>query len=84
MTEYIPLIGWIGGLLMAFCAAPEVYKTLKEGKCTVGWGLLGMWGIGEICLLTFEFAHTPTLQRTMNYLLNIVFISILVYYKRKK
>lgn len=40
------LIGYIGGILLAFCAAPEAYLAWKRGHSSLSWGFLSLWGVG--------------------------------------
>jgi uncharacterized protein with PQ loop repeat len=76
-------IGWIGGILLAFCGLPqaiESYKTKNSDGLT--WGFLGMWGMGEIFTIIYILPkwHWPLI---FNYTANIIFISIILYYKIK-
>lgn len=78
MMEYI---GWIGSILLAFCGLPqaiESYKTKSSAGLT--WGFLAMWGLGEIFTIIYIIPkwHWPLI---FNYTANIIFISIIVYYK---
>lgn len=80
MLEYI---GWIGSILLAFCGLPqaiESYKTKSSAGLT--WGFLIMWGVGEILTVVYIIPkwHWPLI---FNYTANIIFISIIVYYKIK-
>jgi len=74
-------IGWIGGILLAFCGLPqavESYKTKNSDGLT--WGFLIMWGVGELFTIVYIIPkwHWPLI---FNYTANIIFISIIVYYK---
>jgi uncharacterized protein with PQ loop repeat len=76
-------IGWIGSILLAFCGLPqaiESYKTKNSDGLT--WGFLGMWGMGEIFTIIYILPkwHWPLI---FNYTANIIFISIILYYKIK-
>ena len=76
-------IGWIGSILLAFCGLPqaiESYKTKSSAGLT--WSFLIMWGVGEILTVVYIIPkwHWPLI---FNYTANIVFISIIVYYKIK-
>lgn len=76
------IIGLIGSLLLSFCALPELLRTVKEKKCYLGWGFLSMWFSGEI----FCFFYVLSLMDfplILNYSLNIVAISIMLFYKIK-
>lgn len=76
-------IGWIGSILLAFCGLPqaiESYKTKSSDGLT--WGFLIMWGLGELFTIVYIIPkwHWPLI---FNYTANIIFISIIVYYKIK-
>lgn len=74
------MIGWIGSALLSLCALPEVYKTILNKRCDIGWYMLLMWFFGEIAMLihTVQYEDNPLL---VNYLINIGLISVLMYYK---
>ena len=76
-------IGWIGSILLAFCGLPqalESYKTKSSAGLT--WSFLIMWGVGEIFTVIYIIPkwHWPLI---FNYTANIIFISVIVYYKIK-
>ena len=76
-------IGWIGSILLAFCGLPqaiESYRTKNSDGLT--WGFLGMWGMGEIFTIIYILPkwHWPLI---FNYTANIIFLSIIIYYKIK-
>lgn len=77
------LLAWVGCILLATCALPELVRTLRTKKCSLTWGFLLMWLFGEI------FTLLPVLSRNLgaflvfNYSLNVVIIFILCYYKVK-
>jgi uncharacterized protein with PQ loop repeat len=76
-------IGWIGSILLAFCGLPqaiESYKTKNSDGLT--WSFLIMWGAGELFTIVYIIPkwHWPLI---FNYTANIIFISVIVYYKLK-
>ncbi len=73
-------IGWIGSLLMSFCGLPEVWKSYMESSCSIGWGMLLSWGIGEILLFIYV-APKKDYPLLVNYVINILCVGILIYYK---
>lgn len=77
------LIGWIGGILLAFCGLPQAIESYKQGHSRgLTWGFLIMWGVGELFTIVYVIPkwHWPLI---FNYTANIIFISIIVYYKIK-
>lgn len=76
-------IGWIGSILLAFCGLPqaiESYKTKSSEGLT--WSFLIMWGVGEIFTIIYILPkwHWPLI---FNYTANLIFISVILYYKIK-
>lgn len=76
-------IGWIGSLLLAFCGLPQAWESYKtKNSDGLTWSFLLMWGVGEIFTIVYIIPkwHWPLI---FNYTANIIFISIIVYYKIK-
>jgi hypothetical protein len=74
-------IAWIGSILLATCAFPELLRTLKTRQCTLSWGFLLMWFFGEIFVFIPVVAKNLGLFLVFNYGLNILMISVLLYFK---
>ena len=80
-------IGWIGNILFAICAIPQVIKTFQTKRTEdLSVLFLWLWFFGE--LLTFIYivvgdleSKTVHLPLYFNYLINIVLASFLVYAK---
>lgn len=77
------ILGWIGSFMLAFCGLPEVIRTIREGECTLTWGFLLMWGIGEVCLLIPVIQQEMALFLLLNYGANTLFLVVLLWYKLK-
>lgn len=80
----IGLIGWLGAALLALCGAPEAYSAIVTGTTGVTDGLLIMWGLGEVFTLIYVWSKhrkNGVLPLFFNYGLNIIFISILMWFK---
>jgi uncharacterized protein with PQ loop repeat len=76
-------IGWIGSILLAFCGLPQAIESFKtKNSDGLTWGFLIMWGVGELFTIIYIIPkwHWPLI---FNYTANIIFISIIVYYKIK-
>ena len=75
-------IGYLGGLLLAICGIPEVIRTIKDGRCHLGWPFLLLWFWGEILMeiYSIELWDYPLM---FNYSANIVLVGIMLYYKIK-
>lgn len=81
MMEYV---GWIGSILLALCGLPEAISCVIKKKCQVPWTLIAPWYAGEwlVCIYTFyKLGWNPLM---VNYIFNIILISIMIYYKRGK
>lgn len=81
--HYMDLIGYVSGIMLALCGLPEAIRSYKNKRCDIGWGLLIMWMLGEIGLLIYE-TKTLAIPRILNYSCNIIFISVMIFYKVKK
>jgi uncharacterized protein with PQ loop repeat len=76
-------IGWIGSILLAFCGLPQAIESFKtKNSDGLTWSFLIMWGVGEIFTVIYIIPkwHWPLI---FNYTANIIFISIILYYKIK-
>jgi len=74
-------IGWIGGALLAFCAIPEAYNSWKRGRNDSSWFFLLSWFFGEIFTLIYVMDQGD-LPLIVNYSSNILFIGIILKYKK--
>ncbi len=78
MVEYI---GWISATLLALCAFPQAYLSVKQGHSDgVSNMFLTMWGLGELFGIVYVVAINSA-PLTFNYLLNILLIGIISRYK---
>jgi uncharacterized protein with PQ loop repeat len=79
--DLFELSGWLGSILLAFCGLPQAVDSFRRKSSEgVTWGLLGMWGLGEVLTLAYV---VPKLEWPLlfNYSMNIIFISVITYYK---
>ena len=78
----INLIGWLGAMLLAFCAVPEAILAIKNGHANgLSWPFLLMWYFGEIFILVPILYKIKEKFLIFNYSLNIICITIIIYYK---
>ncbi len=73
----LEFVGWVGSCLLAFCGAPEMYLSFKNGDSSLSWYFLGMWGFGEIIALIYTIIknkQVSLLPLLFNYGINIVCI----------
>lgn len=74
---------WTGSTLLSFCAFPQVVRCCLQGHAHgISWTFLLMWLIGEIFLLIYMLPKGD-IPLIANYLLNIVFLAIIIRYKVK-
>lgn len=79
----IELIGWFSAICFGLCGLPQAYKSVKEEHSLgVSWGLLILWYLGEWSAVAYVYLkHGLDLPLLTNYLLNLIFISIILKYK---
>jgi len=77
----IETIGWLSSLLFCICGAPQAYKSWKQKSSNgISTSFLLMWLGGEILGIVYILPKNdfPIL---VNYIINLFFISIILYYK---
>lgn len=74
-------IGWVGGLLLAFCAIPQAIQSyLQKHSNGMSIPFLMMWLIGEV----FVFAYVLPKQDyplLINYAVNILCLIVICWYR---
>ena len=79
----IRLVGWMGSLLLAFCALPQAMESVERGySLGVSPAFILMWGIGEILSAVYVYKTRDRVDWPLitNYTLNLTFISIIGYF----
>ena len=75
------LIGWLGSLMMAFCAAPQAFKSYKSGNSHgISSSFLWIWFWGEFFTLFYILFAKFSIPLIVNYSVNIVFIFVIIWY----
>ncbi len=75
------ILGWIGSILLAFCGLPQAIESWKtKSSAGLTWGLLAMWFAGEVFTFIYILPKMD-LPLLFNYTANIIFLSIIIYYK---
>lgn len=74
------LIGYIGSAFLAINAIPELFRTMKDGRCHIGWPMLTLWFLGEIftIIYTISLGNIPLI---LNYLVNLIIVVVMLGYK---
>ena len=80
-------IGWLGSILFATCAIPQVVKTWKTKRADdLSWLFLLFWLFGEIFTIIYIVVDDLSRQIThyplyINYAFNTVLVFYLIYAK---
>lgn len=81
--NWLEIVGWVGSMLFAFCALPQLILTVKQKHAKgLSWGFINMWAMGEILCFIYVFMQ-PQVQIPLlaNYVLNFAMLCIIIYYK---
>jgi hypothetical protein len=83
----IDLIGWVGGLMLSWCGLPLASMVVRQGHAKgLSRAFIGLWGGGEILTLIYVLVSREGVDGPLvfNYLTNLIFIGIIVYYMLKE
>lgn len=81
-------IGWIGAVLFATCAVPQVIKTWRTQKADdLSWLFLLFWLFGELLTMAYIIIDDIGLGIThfplyVNYVFNTILVFYLLYAKK--
>ncbi len=78
----VKVSGWIGAACFALCGLPQAIQVVGQGHADgVNSWFIGLWFAGEIFSIFYVyFTHGLDKPLFANYTLNLVFISIILYY----
>lgn len=80
-SHLMETVGWLGATLLAFCGLPQAVESWrKKSSHGITWGLLVMWGLGEVLTLAYVLPKMD-MPLLFNYSANTVFLSVIIYYK---
>jgi uncharacterized protein with PQ loop repeat len=81
--NWIEIIGWTGAIAFMLSAAPQAHLSWKQGHSRgISEWLLTLWMVGEILSIIYVLGkHGLDMPLLSNYIVNIVFISIIIKYK---
>lgn len=77
------LIGYMSSILLGFCGLPAAIEAIIKKTCNVPWSLIIPWFLGEILALIY-LIYVGINPLFWNYLVNIIIISIMIYYKLRR
>jgi uncharacterized protein with PQ loop repeat len=76
-------LGWLSAICFGISPLPQVIKCFKEKHALgISWGFITLWLAGEIFAISYILPRKDVPLLT-NYMLNTVYISIILYYKIK-
>lgn len=79
----IEAIGWLAGLLFAFCGLPQSIQSYRQGHSNgISNLFMGMWLSGEILMQVYVYMkHGMDYPLLVNYWINTLFCIIILKYK---
>lgn len=79
----IDILGWIAGILFAFCGLPQAIRSRREGHSEGLHSItLTMWASGEVLSLAYVYLkHGLDWPLLFNYGVNLIFLVIIIKYK---
>lgn len=77
------MIGWIGSLALALCGLPQALKCIKDRNANgLDTTFLVLWTVGEaLTLAAVSHDASSLIYLLFNYASNLLFLSIIWYYK---
>ena len=76
------IIGWVGNISLAICGIPQAIKCHRNGHAKgIDPYFLWMWYIGEWMACFYHNYTSDRVPQNINYTVNLIAISIIVYYK---
>jgi len=79
----IESIGWIAGLLFAFCGLPQSIKSYKDDHSRgISNLFMWMWLVGELLMQVYVYLkHGLDMPLLVNYWINTIFCIVILKYK---
>lgn len=85
MTNFVELAGIIGSIMLAICGLPQAVQSVKnKSSGGVNSLFLWLWGVGEILMIIYVSKTIKDPILLVNYLLNLIIVGIIAYYKIPK
>lgn len=77
----LEVIGWSAAILLAVCGLPQAMKSIKDGHSNgVSLSFVVAWSLGCVLMLIYVIP-TNSLPLIFDYVLNILFTFIILFYK---
>jgi uncharacterized protein with PQ loop repeat len=81
----VNLIGSIGAFMLAICGLPQAIESFKQKNSDgVSTLFITLWFVGEILLLYYVTKTSGDIILIINYLFNLLIVSVIGYYKIRK
>lgn len=78
----IELIGWVGGVLFAFCGMPQAIHSWKmKNSDGMTYTFILMWGLGEVLTLIYVMQKSDVEPLLFNYIANLCFLAVILWFK---
>ena len=73
-------IGYIGSIFLTINAVPELFRTIKDRRCHIGWPMLLLWFLGEVFTTIYAISmdNKPLM---INYIFNFFVVVVMLGYK---
>lgn len=76
------MLGFIAAACLALCGLPQAIQSIRDGHSNgISDGFLILWSAGEVLTLIYIWDNARLLPLLMNYSSNILFLSIIIFYK---
>jgi uncharacterized protein with PQ loop repeat len=80
--DTIELIGWVGGVLFAFCGLPQAIHSWKmKNSDGMTYTFILMWGMGEVLTLIYVMQKADVAPLLFNYIANLCFLIVILWFK---
>ena len=77
----LDLLGWLGGLMLAFSAVPQALESYRcKNSNGLTWPFLMMWFWGEVFMIVYIVPKGDIIL-IANYAINLFLVAIILRYK---
>ncbi|NDA33116.1 MAG: PQ-loop repeat-containing protein [Betaproteobacteria bacterium] len=77
----LDIIGWLGGLMLAFSAVPQALESYRcKNSNGLTWPFLMMWFLGEVFMIVYIVPKGDIIL-IANYAINLFLVAIILRYK---
>lgn len=81
----LEILGWIAHMSLALCAVPQTVQAIRtKSSAGVNSWFLALWLIGEVFALAYVLTKDSDIIQMTNYIVNLLFLLPIIYYKIKR